>query len=124
NRRSPRERAAETGTLPAAARARRKFSHRAATSLESSSAFGRAALRNVDLRLLQPARIVDEDRLPLGELVERRGARLAVAVASVLDPAERHLDLRADRGSVHIDDPRLQLPHGFEGPVDVTRVDR
>ena len=37
--------------------------------------------RGVDLGSLQPPRVVDVERLPLGEDVERRLARLAVAVA-------------------------------------------
>src|SRR5439155_10814219 len=38
----------------------------------------------VDLRALQAAAVVHVDRLPLGELVERDGAGLAMAVAGVL----------------------------------------
>src|SRR5262245_30674712 len=42
----------------------------------------------VDLGLLEPARVVNVDGLPLGEDVEASDARLAMPVAGVLDPAE------------------------------------
>ena len=51
----------------------------------------------VDLRALELAGVVDVDRLPLGEDVERGLARLAVAVAGVLRAAERQVHLGAGR---------------------------
>ena len=64
-------------------------------------------LLRVDLRALQLARVVDVDRLPLGEDVERRLAGLAVAVAGVLRAAEREVHLGADRARVDVRDPGL-----------------
>src|SRR2546421_6339802 len=58
----------------------------------------------VDLGLLEPPRVVDVDRLPLRELVERAGAGLTVAVAGVFDAAEGRLDLGADGRRVYVDD--------------------
>ena len=77
----------------------------------------------VDLRLLQLAREVDVDRLPLREDVEAGDARLAVAVARVLDAAEGQVHLGADRRGVDVEDARLELPHRRERLVDVLRVD-
>ena len=51
-------------------------------------------------------RVVDVDRLPLGEHVERRLARLAVAVAGLLHPAERQVHLGAGRAGVDVRDAR------------------
>src|SRR5262245_38395772 len=65
----------------------------------------------VDLCALELARVVDVDRLPLGEDVERRLARLAVAVAGVLRAAERQVHLGADRAGVDVGDPRLEVAH-------------
>src|SRR5207244_12728359 len=75
----------------------------------------------VDLRLLQLAAVVDVDRLPLGEDVERRLPRLAMAVAGVLRSSEGEMDLGADRAGVDVRDPRLQIAHGPERLVHVTR---
>ena len=78
----------------------------------------------VDLRPCSLPREVDVDRLPLGEDVEARDARLAVAVARVLHAAERQVHLGADRRGVDVEDARLELAHRREGLVDVPRVDR
>src|SRR5438105_1294746 len=68
----------------------------------------------VDLGALELAGVVDVDRLPLGEYVERRLARLAVAVARLLRAAEREVDLGADRAGVDVRDPGLEIPHRAE----------
>src|SRR5579862_4993393 len=78
----------------------------------------------VDLRALELARIVDIDRLPLGEHVERRLPRLAMPVAGVLRPAEREMHLGADRAGVHVRDPSLEVAHRAERAVHVAREDR
>src|SRR2546421_7600092 len=62
------------GTRPAST-----VSRRASCTSESL----RARLDVVDLRLLQLAAVVDVDRLPFREHVERRLTRLAVAIARV-----------------------------------------
>jgi hypothetical protein len=59
----------------------------------------------VNLGPLQPTAEVDVDRLPLRIRVERRVARLAVAVAGLLPAAEREVDLGAGRAGVDVDDP-------------------
>src|SRR5438270_3869218 len=82
------------------------------------------AWSDVDLRALQPAAVVDVDALPLAELVEGDGAGLTVAVAGVLDPTERKLDLGADGGGVDVDDPRLQLVDRPETGAQVGGVER
>src|SRR5207244_6988228 len=84
----------------------------------------RAGLDGVDLRLLQPAAVVDVDRLPLGEDVERRLAGLAVAVAGVFRAAEREVHLGAARAGVDVGDPRLEIAHRAERLVHVAREDR
>src|SRR5205085_5013833 len=68
----------------------------------------------VDLGFLEPPRVVDVDRLPLGEDVERRLAGLAVAVTRLLRPAERQMDLGADRARVDVRDSRVQVAHRAE----------
>src|SRR5581483_8413615 len=86
---------------------------------EGTRLFGR-----VDLRLLQPARVVDVDRLPLGEDVERRLPGLAVAVTGLLRAAERQVHLGADRARVDVRDPGLEVADRAERPVHVAREDR
>src|SRR6478609_2425990 len=83
-----------------------------------------AVTLGVDLGLLELARVVDVDRLPLGEEVERGLARLAVPVTRVLDAAEREVHLGPDRARVDVRDPGLQVAHRAEGPVHVLREDR
>src|SRR5215510_13741994 len=83
-----------------------------------------AAMLRVDLGLLELARVVDVDRLPLGEEVERGLTRLAVPVARVLDAAEREVHLGADRAGVDVRDAGLEVAHRAEGAVDVLREDR
>src|SRR5512132_3913678 len=78
-----------------------------------------AATLGVDLGLLELARVVDVDRLPLGEEVERGLARLAVPVAGVLDAAERQVHLGANRTRVDVRDPRLEIAHRAEGAVHI-----
>src|SRR5581483_9753317 len=81
-------------------------------------------LGDVDLCALQLARVVDVDRLPLGEDVKRRLAGLAVAVSGVLRPAEREMHLGADGAGVHVRDAGLEIAHRAERRVDVAREDR
>src|SRR3954453_10911781 len=83
------------------------------------------ALRgSVDLGLLEPARVVHVDRLPLGEDVERGLPRLAVAVARLLGAAEGQVHLGARRAGVDVRDAGLEVAHRPEGLVDVAREDR
>src|SRR3990172_9115100 len=82
------------------------------------------ALLVVDLGSLQAARVVDVDRLPLGEHVERGLARLAVAVSGVLRTAEREVHLGAGRAGVDVGDPRLEVAHRAKRPIDVAGEDR
>src|SRR5215813_11378703 len=83
-----------------------------------------AATLGVDLGLLELARVVDVDRLPLGEEVERGLARFAMPVARVLDAAEREVHLGADRARVYVRDAGLEVAHRAEGAVHVLREDR
>src|SRR5215208_907972 len=89
------------------------------TSLRSTASAGR-----VDLRLLQLPRVVDVDRLPLGEDVERGLARFAMAVPGVLRAAERQVHLGADRARIDVRDPCFEVAHRAEGGVHVAREDR
>src|SRR5207245_4793878 len=77
----------------------------------------------VDLRLLELARKVHVDGLPLREDVEAGDPRLAVAVARILDAAEGQVHLGADRRRVDVEDAGLELVHGPERRVDVLGVD-
>src|SRR5918994_2253668 len=90
----------------------------------SASRRSEASVTGVDLGLLQLPRVVDVDRLPLGEEVERGLTRLAVAVAGVLDAAEREMHLGADRARVDVRDARPQVAHRAERLVHVAREDR
>src|SRR5579862_1783194 len=78
----------------------------------------------VDLRALQAPGVVDVDRLPLREDVERGLARLAVAVARVLRAAEREMHFRTGRAGVDVRDARLKVAHRAERLVHVARKDR
>src|SRR4029450_6977082 len=78
----------------------------------------------VDLRTLERARVVDVDRLPLGEHVERGLARLAVPVARLFRTAEGQVHLGPDRARVDVRDPGLEIAHGAERAVDVASEDR
>src|SRR5581483_1449883 len=78
----------------------------------------------IDLRSLQTSRVVDVDRLPLGEDVEGGLPGLAVPVARVLRAAEREMHLGAGRAGVDVRDARLQIAHRAERRVDVLREDR
>src|ERR687896_1902783 len=76
-------------------------------------------LGRVDLCLLQPARVVDVDGLPLGEDVERGLAGLTVPVPRVLRAAERQVHLGPDRPGVDVRDAGLQVAHCAKRAVDV-----
>src|SRR5262249_13291777 len=84
----------------------------------------RRMLLRVDLRTLELAAVVDVDRLPLGEYVERRLPGLAVTVAGLLHAAEREVHLSARRSRVDVCDAGLQVAHRLERLVDVAREDR
>src|SRR5207244_8211106 len=84
----------------------------------------RARSSAVDLGLLEAAAIVDVHRLPFGEGVDHGGPSLAVAVSGLLHAAERKLHFRADRRTVHVGDPRLDVADGAHRAVHVARVDR
>src|SRR5437879_7885225 len=75
------------------------------------------------LGLLDLAREVHGDGLPLGELVEGLGAGFPVAVAGALHAAEGQLHLGPDGGGVDVDDTELQLVDGGERRPDVPGVD-
>src|SRR5919201_5063042 len=83
-----------------------------------------ARLDVVDLGPLQAAGVVDVERLPFGEDVERGLAGLAVAVAGVLRAAERQVDLGSDRAGVDVRDAGVEVAHRAEGLVDVAAEDR
>src|SRR5436190_14896623 len=90
----------------------------------SAAVKARTLRGSVDLRLLELPRVVDVDRLPLGEDVERGLTGFAVAVAGVLGPAEREMHLGADRPRVDVRDPGLEVAHRAEGRVHVAGEDR
>src|SRR5687767_7230625 len=81
-------------------------------------------LLDVYLRALQLAAEVDVAGLPLGEDFERRNAGFAMTVARVLGPAERQVDLCANRWRVDVEDPGVEIAHRDKCAVDVLRVDR
>src|SRR5207253_8924151 len=83
-----------------------------------------AELCCIDLRALELARVVDVDRLPLGEDVERRLTCLTVSVPRVLRAAKRQVHLGADRAGVDVGDAGLEVAHRPERAVDVAREDR
>src|SRR5262249_6793447 len=79
----------------------------------------------VDLRLLQPSRVIDVDGLPLGEDLDGgRRRSLPVSVAGLFRAAERQVGLRPDGRGVDIGDAGLEVPGRPEGAVHVARVDR
>src|ERR1700675_4576596 len=65
---------------------------------EPTSAATRSGV--VDLRALQPIGIIHVYRFPLGVKIQRCLSRLAVAVAGILDSAERQMRLGANGGRV------------------------
>src|SRR5262245_37614233 len=77
----------------------------------------------VDLGALEAATVIDVNRLPLGEELERTQACLAVAVAGAARAAEGQLDLRADGAGVDVDDAGRQVAHGGLHRVGVARED-
>src|SRR6266705_1567445 len=86
---------------------------------------GAGELFRVDLGSLEATRVVDVDRLPVVELLERRRAGFpGVRRTGLLRPAEWQLDLRADRRRVHVRDPGLEFVHRPERPAEVVRVYR
>src|SRR4051812_3425277 len=85
---------------------------------------GAVLFRDVDLGLLELPGVVDVERLPLGEDVQRGLARLAMPVPCLLHPAEREVHLGADRAGVYVGDPCLEIAHCPEGPVHVAGEDR
>src|SRR6476469_6978893 len=109
---------------PAAKSALRTVSSDAGGTKTTSFRFTRVNLVVVDLRALQLAAVVDVDRLPLGEDVERRLARFAVAVARLLHPTEREVHLGAGRPGVDVGDAGLEVAHRLERLVHVAREDR
>src|ERR671931_2023240 len=95
-----------------------------ATQSRSLSESGRSSGSSVDLGLLELPGVVDVDRLPLGEDVQRGLARLAVAVPGVLRAAEGQVHLGADRARVDVRDPGHEVAHRAEGLVHVAGEDR
>src|SRR5690242_9791535 len=77
----------------------------------------------VDLRPLEAAAVVDIDRLPLGEELQRAKASLAMAIARAARAAEGQLNLRANGPRVDIDDACRQVAHGRLRRVDVVGED-
>src|SRR5215208_98139 len=107
----------------AAALPRGRSLRRAARCLGGRGSPRRATL-SVDLRLLQLPRVVDVDRLPLAENVERGLPRLAMAVAGVLRAAEGEMHLGSDRARVHVRDAGDEIAHRTERLVHVASEDR
>src|ERR1035437_6112069 len=80
------------------------------TSLCRREALPRAPLGEVvDLGALELARVVDVDRLPLGEDVQRGLPGFAVPVAGVLRAAEREVDL--DRKSTRLNSSHANISY-------------
>src|SRR5690348_2470999 len=77
----------------------------------------------VDLRPLHAAAEVHVDALPLGERVQQRVPRLAVAVAGAAGAAERQVRLRAGGAVVHVHQAARQVAHGGERRVHVAGED-
>ena len=75
----------------------------------------------VDLRALQPPAVIDVDRLPFGERVERSLPSFAHAVAGAARAAKRKLHFAADRAVVNVDDAGRQVADGAECAIDVLR---
>src|SRR4051794_41968850 len=70
----------------------------------------RGVLLIVDLRPLQLAAVVDVDRLPLREHLERGLPRFAMPVAGLLHPAPRQDRRGAPRSRLHAGDHRPHAP--------------
>ena len=111
---------------PPASNTASRVTSSASSGTNQTSLSGRASLPLgvVDLRALQRPGVVDVDRLPLREDVERGLPRLAVAVARLLRAAERQVHLGADRAGVDVRDAGLEVAHRAERAVDVPGEDR
>src|SRR6476469_24641 len=116
--------AANTASLVASS-ASRGTNQTSLCTVESLTFPATAGLRGVvDLGLLKLPRVVDVQRLPLGEDVERSLPCFTMAVARVLRAAERQMHLGTRRAGVDVGDARLEVAHGAECLVDVAREDR
>src|SRR5207302_9230920 len=78
----------------------------------------------VNLGALQAIGVVDVERLPLGIEVQRRIARLAMAVAGLFCASKGQMDLRPNGRRVYVDNSGMQVAHSLEGSVYVLSVDR
>src|SRR5215212_895898 len=100
-------------------RASRRAGSTSSSSTSSPSRSRAGLFRRVDLGALQLAGVVDVDRLPFREDVERGLTCLAVAVPRVLGAAEGKVYLGADRTRVDVRDAGVEVPHGAKSLVDV-----
>ena len=66
----------------------------------------------VNLGLLEPAAEIPVDHLPSTVGIQSASSTscLFSSVTRMFDPAKRQLDLRADRGSIDVDDSGLDIP--------------
>src|SRR5580704_18911323 len=78
----------------------------------------------VNLGALQAIGVVDVERLPLGIEIQSRVARFAMPVPRLLRSPERQMNLRADGGSVYVNNARVQVAHRLERAVHVMSIDR
>src|SRR5438477_6159331 len=82
-----------------------------------------ALLRTINLRALQPVRVVHVHGFPLGVKIDCTNAALAVSVPRGLHPSEGQVHLGADGGRIDVSDARMQVAHRGERLVHVARVD-
>src|SRR5438552_6744140 len=79
----------------------------------------------VDLGLLQPAGVVDVDRLPFREDLESRlGRPFTMSIARAARAPERQVRLGADGRRVDVGDAGLEVARRLKRAVDVLRIDR
>ena len=78
----------------------------------------------IDLRALQPVREIDVARISIGCRSRLLPGRLRDVRCRLLCAAERQMDFRADRRSIHVSNAGVNVAHGAERLVDVARVHR
>src|SRR5215471_138500 len=77
----------------------------------------------INLGPLQPVRVVNVNRFPLGVEINCANSAFAMPVSRGLDAAEGEMHLCSDGRRIYIRDAGIDVAHGTKRPVHVARVD-
>src|SRR5713101_3120096 len=78
----------------------------------------------VNLGALELVRVIDVNSFPLGEEIDGGDGGLAMSVAGLLGAAEGQVGFGANRGRIHVDDPRVEIAGCLKCAVHLACVDR